>query len=189
MRGLIRCLLEAVAKKRVLKNSRSQIDPSARVKYSGIKTTNGCSIEIGLGSIFDGLISFDRENARVRIGQRTFIGQAHIVAAELIEIGNDVMISWGATIVDHNSHALNARDRLRDVVAWGAGEKDWSNVMISPVKINDNAWIGFNAIILRGVSIGRGAIVAAGSVVKDDVPDYAVVMGNPARIIQSTEPL
>ena len=99
------------------------------------------------------------------------------------------MISWGVTVVDHNSHALNARDRQSDVTAWLDGKKDWSKVMIGPVRILDNAWIGFNAIILKGVTIGRGAVVSAGAVVSQDVPDYAVVAGNPARVLHFTEPL
>jgi acetyltransferase-like isoleucine patch superfamily enzyme len=99
------------------------------------------------------------------------------------------MISWGVTVVDHNSHALNARDRLPDIPAWREGKKDWSKVMIAPVRIRDSAWIGFNAIILKGVTVGKGAVVSAGAVVAQDVPDYAVVMGNPAPVIHFTDPL
>ena len=51
------------------------------------------------------------------------------------------------------------------------------------MRIGDDAWIGFNATILKGVKIGRGAIVAAGSVVVKDVPDNAIVAGNPAKVI------
>ncbi len=65
--------------------------------------------------------------------------------------------------------------------------KDWSNVKSSPITIKDKAWIGFNSIILKGVTIGEGAVVAAGSVVTQDVPDYAVVGGNPAKIIKYTQ--
>ena len=59
-----------------------------------------------------------------------------------------------------------------------------AEVKISPVRINDRAWLGFNSIILKGVTIGEGAIIGAGSVVTKDVPAYTIVAGNPARIIQ-----
>lgn len=55
---------------------------------------------------------------------------------------------------------------------------------IAPVKISDKVWIGFNSIILKGVTIGEGAVVGAGSVVTKDVPAWTVVAGNPARIIR-----
>ena len=52
------------------------------------------------------------------------------------------------------------------------------------ITIKDKAWIGFDCIVLKGVTIGEGAVVAAGSVVTKDVPDYAVVAGNPAVIVK-----
>jgi galactoside O-acetyltransferase len=107
-----------------------------------------------------------------------------MVIARKIELGDDVVISWGVTIVDHNSHALTWADRRDDVLDWARGRKDWSNVLIAPVRIRDKVWIGFNAIILKGVTIGEGAIVAAGSVVTKDVPPYCIVAGNPARVVR-----
>ena len=54
----------------------------------------------------------------------------------------------------------------------------------APIKIHDNVWIGERAIILKGVTIGKGAIIAIGAVVTKDVPEYAIVAGNPARIVK-----
>ena len=58
------------------------------------------------------------------------------------------------------------------------------NSMFAPVIIKDNAWIGMSAIILKGVTVGEGAIVAAGSVVTKDVPPHTIVAGVPARVIK-----
>ena len=58
------------------------------------------------------------------------------------------------------------------------------DVIRKPIVIKDKAWIGFNSIILKGVTIGEGAIVGAGSVVTKDVPPYTIVAGNPARIVR-----
>jgi len=118
------------------------------------------------------------------VGVNTFIGGSTIVCAEHVEIGNDVLISWGCTIVDHNSHSIYWTERASDVKNWYNGNKDWRFVDISPVKIEDKAWIGLNAIILKGVTIGEGAVVGAGSVVTKDVLPYTIVAGNPAKQIR-----
>jgi acetyltransferase-like isoleucine patch superfamily enzyme len=104
------------------------------------------------------------------------------------------MISWGCTIVDHDSHSLNWRERADDVARWreglrngmegAAGLKNWDRVPKASIKIRDKAWLGFNVIVLKGIEIGEGAVVAAGAVVTKDVPDWSLVGGNPARLIR-----
>lgn len=108
-----------------------------------------------------------------------------MVLAQRISLGDDVVISWGVTIVDHNSHAIEWSQRANDVLNWGKGTKDWTNVTIAPVQIQNKVWIGFNASILKGVTIGEGAIVAAEAVVTKDVPAYSVVAGNPAMVVRT----
>lgn len=130
----------------------------------------------------------DREGAVIRVGQRTFIGKGLLVAAQSIEIGADVLLSWGVTIVDHQSHNLDFSKRADDVTNWLTGKKDWAHVAIEPVRICDKVWIGFGASILPGVTIGEGAIVGAASVVTRDVEPWTVVAGNPARVIRKLEP-
>lgn len=63
--------------------------------------------------------------------------------------------------------------------------KNWDVVKSKPIKICDDAWIGMNCIILKGVTIGEGAIVGAGSVVTKDVPAWTVVAGNPAKVVKT----
>ena len=129
-------------------------------------------------------VLFDREDASLSVGNRTFVGKSTFAIASRVEIGDDVLIAWGCTIVDHDSHALRFEDRKDDATNWYLGLKDWSRVEIEPVIIQDKVWIGLNAVILKGVTIGEGAVVAAASVVTKDVPAYAIVAGNPARVIR-----
>ena len=98
------------------------------------------------------------------------------------------MISWGVTIADHNSHSLKFSERQCDVERWRGHDKDWTGVKIGRVVIEDKAWIGFNVIVLKGVTIGAGAIVGAGSVVSKDVPPFTIVAGNPARLVRELGP-
>ncbi len=67
------------------------------------------------------------------------------------------------------------------------GKKNWDDIAIKPVHVCSRVWIGFNAIVLKGVTLGEGCVVGAGAVVTKDVPPYTVVAGNPARIIKQLE--
>lgn len=181
---VLRKLLNAYHRAKFNSSALCDIGEGSRVNFRKVVGKQGVSLKIGKSSIVEGSILFDREDAIVLIGDKTFIGASVIACAENIEIGNDVLVSWGCSIVDHNSHAMDWSSRKNDVITWKQGKKDWSGVKIQPVKINDRAWIGFNSIILKGVTIGEGAIVGAGSVVTKDVPPYTIVAGNPARVIR-----
>lgn len=148
--------------------------------------TNG--LDIGTQSNVHAKIVFERPGAVVSIGERTFIGDAIMSIANRLEIGNDVLISWGVSIVDHNSHSLRFEDRWHDVTMWSKGQKKWEHIKMAPVRLCDKSWIGFNTIVLKGVTIGEGAIVGAGSVVTKDVAPWTIVAGNPARLIREIPP-
>jgi len=151
---------------------------------------NDKKISIGEDSMVSGRFVIEKATGRIDIGKRCSIGPGMFISIEHIEIGNDVMISWGCTIADNNSHSLNWQERINDVENWKRGieenkigfYKNWDCVKKGKITIGNNVWVGFNVIILKGVSIGNGAIIAAGSVVSKDVPDYSVVAGNPAEI-------
>ncbi|MEH1816445.1 MAG: acyltransferase [Nostoc sp.] len=160
------------------------ISSSALINLVNLKGGNGCYINIGDASIVHSKISFERISSKVSIGKNTFIGKSHLVAASEIYIGNNVLISWGVSIVDHNSHSLIYSERSRDIFDWRDGKKDWSTVEAKSIHISDKTWIGFNTIILKGVTIGEGAIVGAGSIVTKDVPAWTIVGGNPAKVIR-----
>jgi len=68
---------------------------------------------------------------------------------------------------------------------WYFGKKDWTHVEVKPVKVGNKSWLGLNVIILKGVEIGEGAVVGAGSVVVKNVPAWTIVAGNPASVIRS----
>jgi galactoside O-acetyltransferase len=144
-------------------------------------------VTIGSGSIVHCRISFDGPAGRVRIGDRTYIGASHIVCHSAVTIGSDVIISWGVTVVDHDSHAVSWALRSSDVEDWRMGRKSWEHVPVKPVTIGDKVWIGFGASILKGVTIGEGAVIGAGAVVTRAVPAYTVVGGNPARVVRQLD--
>lgn len=175
----------------VLVRSRARVScgPGSKVRWWGLRGCRRGIVSIGTGSIVKARIIFDHPGGTIQIGDRTSIGASLFVCHTKITIGNDVLISWGVTVSDHDSHSLDWRQRASDVSDWIAGRKDWTGVSRQPVTISDRAWIGFGVTILKGVTVGEGAIVGACSVVTKDVPPYAVVVGNPARIIRDLSQL
>jgi acetyltransferase-like isoleucine patch superfamily enzyme len=182
-------LLDLMAKVRLgAARAKMQVSTEARVGWRRIRIKDGCILSIGKGSIVEAAVAFERPGSHVSIGTRTFVGASLIACAERIEIGDDVLISWGCTIVDHDSHSLAWKHRSRDVEEWFHGRKDWRHVEKAAVRIGDKAWIGMNAILLKGVQVGEGAVVGAGSVVTKDVAPYTIVAGNPARPVRELGP-
>lgn len=185
VRSMARRALDIFGSRRLKGRVDCRIGDRSRISLDRVSVTPRCKVTIGADCIINSRISFDREGASFTCGDRCYIGASHMVAADSIRMGDDVVISWGVTIVDHNSHAVDWKDRASDVLDWAGGRKDWSAVRIAPVTIHDKVWIGFNAIILKGVTIGEAAVVAAGAVVTRDVAPYTIVAGNPAQPIRT----
>jgi acetyltransferase-like isoleucine patch superfamily enzyme len=117
----------------------------------------------------------------ISIGDDVYVGDDCIVScAASVEIGAGTLLGHGVQIFDNNSHPLGPEERAAD---WAAirGEGGRAEIEAAPILIGARAWIGFGAFLLKGVTIGDGAIVGAGSVVTGDVAPGAVVVGNPAR--------
>lgn len=183
MRRMIDAQLNFIAKFANRRRGNLKLGIESSVDWLKIGALSG-KIVVGDNSIIRCRIDFDNAAGAVAIGSRTYIGASHFVCHSRIDIGDDVIVSWGVTIVDHNSHSLLWRHRKDDVLRWAKGEKVWDGVTISPVTIGSRVWVGFGATILKGVNVGEGAIVGAGAVVTRDIPPYCVAGGNPARVIR-----
>jgi len=155
--------------------------------------TNKIYLTVGNDSILDCKIIFESDKGNIVIGNKTFIGASNLICRSKIEFGDNVFVAWGSYFYDHDSHSIDYRHREYDIVQqlsdYRAGKhfienKNWDVVNTKPIKICSNAWIGMNCIILKGITIGEGAIVGAGSVVTKDVPAWSIVGGNPAKIIK-----
>lgn len=158
------------------------------------KKTDKINLIIGSHSIIGGSFIFENGLGKISVGKRVHIGNGNkFISINQIRIGDDVTIAWGCTFYDHNSHSviweLRSGDTEQEFYDIKNGytaiqNKDWSNVVSKPIIVDDKAWIGMNATILKGVHIGEGAIVAAGSVVTKDVPAWTMVGGNPATVLK-----
>jgi acetyltransferase-like isoleucine patch superfamily enzyme len=154
-------------------------------------------LNIGEDSVLDCKIIFESGEGEVKVGDRTYIGNSTIICRSRVVFEDNIFVAWGCYFYDHNSHSLDYRERRNDISQQLAdfrnGElfiknKNWDVVDSKPIKVCSDAWIGMNSIILKGVTIGEGAIVAAGSVVTKDVAPWTIVGGNPAIFIKKVEP-
>jgi acetyltransferase-like isoleucine patch superfamily enzyme len=120
-------------------------------------------------------------DAKLEIGSHSTLGYMNLISvARSVRIGNHCLFAGEVKIMDNNSHSLDFEARRRHA------QLEPSDV--APVVIEDDVWIGTNCIVLKGVTIGRGAVIAAGAVVTRNVPPYTVAGGNPARVIKQIEP-
>jgi acetyltransferase-like isoleucine patch superfamily enzyme len=120
----------------------------------------------------------------IEIGDYTFISSASIVSYHKIIIGSYVYIATGVTIVDTDFHPIDPALRLKDTVAISpVGDKSKRPFFSSsPVIIEDDVWIGYNATILKGVTIGKGSVIQPGTLVTKNVPANSMVSGNTTEI-------
>jgi acetyltransferase-like isoleucine patch superfamily enzyme len=162
-----------------------EVGRGTTMAWRRVNRVSGNRLSVGEDSIVHADIRFEASGGEIWIGSRSFIGRSNLVCYRSITIGDDVIMSWGITIVDHDSHGIDWANRRDDVREWGQGRKNWEHVAHAPVVIADKAWIGFNVSILKGVTVGEGAVIGACSVVTRDVAPYSVVVGNPARVVRS----
>lgn len=150
----------------------SVIQPPTRI--AGEKNISiGRGVFVGAGSW---LQVIGGDGVVLAIGDGTSIAGNCILSAALsVRLGSRVLLARGIYIADH-SHAYE--DKAQAILDQGIARR-------APVEICDGAWLGENVVIGPGVRVGRGAVVGANAVVLSSVPDYAVAVGVPARVVRS----
>ncbi len=169
------------------------IHPEAKLRseaYIQNSQNDKTKIVIGKQSLITGELMIFKHGGEIIIGDNTFVGKgSRIWSAKKITIGNRVLVSHDVNIHDNVSHPLNAAERHEDFKhIFSTGELQSAvDLREEEVIIEDDVWIGFNATILKGVTIGRGAIIGSNTTVTKDVPAYAVVVNpNKTEIIKYT---
>lgn len=173
---------QVLLRRRFARVGRRTILMPVRRVVNGDRVSVGAYTFIEAGATFYAVTAYENQDhdPEIRIGDRVYSNHTlNITAARRVVIGNDVMLAFNVSIFDFN-HGFRDPDTpvMRQPLA----------VYERGVEIADGAWIGANAFICGNVRIGKGAVVGANSVVKHDVPDHAVVTGNPARLVRLMDP-
>lgn len=135
----------------------------------------GDDVFVGAGSWLLVLESCDTPLA-IELGSGTSIaGTCVISAAQHIRLGANVLLARNVYLADH-MHGFEDPD---------AAVLDQGITRVLPIEIGDGAWLGQNVVVSPGVRIGRGAVIGANSVVREDVPDFSVAVGAPARVVRT----
>lgn len=115
------------------------------------------------------------DQPKIKIGKRCFLGyRLCILAGADVTLGDDVLMASDITLCSHN-HGMDPETSIPYMS---------QKLTCKPIQIGDNCWIGDKVVVVAGVSIGKGAVIGAGSVVTKSVPDYSIAAGIPARVIK-----
>ncbi|MDO4540261.1 MAG: acyltransferase [Syntrophomonadaceae bacterium] len=133
----------------------------------------GAEIHVGDNVLIERDVRFSLgDGGKIYIGDDTYLGDGcNLLAVDELRIGKGCAISWHVLFMDTSSHPVGM-------------EGEEAVLKVAPIVIEDHVWIGCRAVILKGVTVGEGAIVANNAVVTRDVPPRSLVGGNPARVIR-----
>ncbi len=138
--------------------------------FSDIEIASPCALDRGVTLL---CVGHSLHSPKIRIGPNCYFNRGTFLdAAERIEIGSDCAFGPNCYITDHD-HGLDPEKTPLE-----------QPLLVRPTKIGDRVWLGAGAIVLKGVTIGSGTIVGAGSVVTRDLPPNAVAVGAPARVLR-----
>lgn len=151
-----------------------QVGPGARVRGFPVVENEGGTIKLGKNfCVFSYLAKvqlYAGPGATLTIGDDTFVNNGTTLSASCaITIGNRVNIAPHCTLIDNDFHAVDQRD---------AAPK------MAPITLEDDVWLGTRVTVLKGVTIGRGSVIASGAVVTKDIPPGVIAGGVPAKVIR-----
>ena len=127
----------------------------------------------------------------VTVGPFTILNGTYVVCDDRISIGAHCLLSWGVVLTDNWCAAQVPGAARRAALRAAAADPRRHPPAAAeprPVTVEDNVWVGFDAVVFPGVTLGRGCVVGCKSIVREDVPPYAIVVGDPARIVRYLQP-
>lgn len=173
--GLLQRLISAYKRRRFFTKAGTNLVVKGSAEFRMVKHA---VLQVGSNVTIqdDAFFQLTMPDPKVFIGNNTVIGRRNVITAKnRISIGNDVLIGSDVQIIDHG-HGMRRDTPIR-----------LQKADIGFVDIGNDVWIGAGAKILMNVKIGDGAVIGANSVVLTDIPEYAIAVGSPARVVKYRE--
>lgn len=150
------------------------VGPGVSLGLDAVRAVRG-KIRVGSGCQIQKGVELNPFGGSITLGENVWLGPNLVIYGQGgVEVGDDCLLSMNVVILS-SSHRIPGRDRhIR-----------WEHDDLRPTRIGRDVWIGANAVILGGVTIGEGCVVAAGAVVTKNLPAYSVAMGVPAKVVRS----
>lgn len=166
--------------------------PESSFSFSGFFSEREAGFVMGFAS---GNYAFGNymvgEGGQVNVGKYVILNATNIVCNNSITIGDHSMFGWGTVITDSWLTPISVPQERKAFLIDAAHSSNRHldlKTFANPIVIEDNVWVGFDAVILPGVILGKGCIVGCKTIIDRDVPPYAVITGNPARIVKYLQP-
>ena len=141
----------------------------------------GLSLTTGVGCRFDCFSGITPTSKKLVFGSNVQLNDyVHIVAMDSVKIGDNVLMASHIFISD-NSHGSYKGDENDTNPNIPPIQREYAT---APVSIGDNTWIGEGVVIMPGVTIGKGCVIGAHSIVNKSIPDYTVAVGSPAKVVK-----
>lgn len=130
---------------------------------------------------------------QITVGEYTVLNGTYLICHNRLTIGSHCLLAWGSVITDSwldathtldNGDSLDARRACLRAAGRDVNRQITYPCAARPVTLEDNVWIGFDSVVLPGVTVGRGAVIGCKTVISEDVPPYAIVVGSPPRIVR-----
>jgi acetyltransferase-like isoleucine patch superfamily enzyme len=128
---------------------------------------------------------------KITVGPYTCLNATYLICNDQITIGAHCLLAWGSVITDtwlDPQVPLPARRGVLKQAAHDPHRRIPPAERPRPVVLEDNVWLGFDAVVLPGVRLGQGSLIGCRTIISEDVPPYAIVVGDPARVIRYLEP-
>lgn len=146
-------------------------------------------IILGNGTFLRGELQVYSYGGEIIIGENCYVGLGcKVWSGDSIKIGNNVLIGHNVNIIDfsHKAEAAQRSEAFKNMINTGH-PLEKGNIPTRPIVIEDDVIIYAGSNIIMGVTIGRGSVISAGSVVIKDVPPFSLVLGNPAKVVWKTK--
>ncbi|MEO6546414.1 MAG: acyltransferase [Ferruginibacter sp.] len=159
--------------------------------------TKFCSLEpVGMfideaSGCYDRSTFITSPQGKILVGKYSILNGTTLISNKSITIGDHCMLSWGSVITDNwipANSTIHQRRKLLKAAAVDTSRGYPFFETSKPVVLEDNCWVGFGAIIMPGVRLGKGCIVACKTIITEDVPPYAIVAGSDSKIVRFLTP-